>query len=144
MRTAKELFHSTYLPELITTIGHFWNDQNLFETPEIEMEAITAAATRGCTRLQLSYPESFLLAAASHCPELYLHRLLVFFYRAPDLDTQATLLSAYLLMQYVDEVQVPVRIAMSRNISSCGALTNNAISIPLASRNLLSVERRTT
>ncbi|MCJ1382575.1 hypothetical protein MMC17_005688 [Xylographa soralifera] len=130
METTAGLFHDVYLPELTNTIFFFWNDQSLFGTPEIEMNAMTASAKRGCARFKLSYPESFLLAAAIHCPKAYLHSLLTFFSR----NSNSTLLSAYLLMHYVDERQVHVLTAISRNISSCGAEVNTAVLVPFASR----------
>ncbi|RDW57467.1 hypothetical protein BP6252_13805 [Coleophoma cylindrospora] len=133
MEDTRKVFHTLYLPELMNTMSCYWHDPELFPTPEMEIRATTEAANRTSHRLDLAYPESFLLFAASQCPQAHLQGLLEWHIptasETDNHDAKRDLLEAYLLIQYLDEMQVPLRILVSQNIMACGGNPNHSISL---------------
>jgi hypothetical protein len=75
MENARDIFHHTYLPELRNTMGHHWHNNTLFNSPLVEMAAINEASSRGCKRLKLSYPNTFVLSAGTQNPDSNLYSM---------------------------------------------------------------------
>lgn len=121
----RNLFRSTYLPALRNSMGYYWHDGSLFHSPEFEMQVITASTNRCCSRLKLSYPESFFISAASHCPHAQFSELLDLFYPPDMLETERrtrkALLAACLLLQDLEDVQSSLRPTLAKNIIACNA-----------------------
>ncbi|KUJ13415.1 uncharacterized protein LY89DRAFT_651612 [Mollisia scopiformis] len=132
-------FHSIYLPEARNILGNYWHDPALYESAQAEMKSITAATSTRCSQLGLSYPESFLMSVASHCPRQHLVLLFDFFYpTTEELDGQNSinLLGIYLLLQYMDPDVMPLRLAISRNIVACRIEPQKSVYHPLSVRKL--------
>jgi hypothetical protein len=130
-------FHSTYPLELMNILGSYWHDPKLFNSPQEEMRAITAARNTRCAQLELLYPESFILSAASHCHRQHLIMLLDFFYPsngAIDGKVYASLLATYLLLQYMNPELSPLRLATSDNKAACQAVPDMLVHRPLSVR----------
>ena len=72
MNDMREIFLKAYLPEVMSL---YWHEPSLLSSPEIETQAMIEATIRGCNRLELSYPASFIRFTASHCPKTHLHSL---------------------------------------------------------------------
>lgn len=130
MELIGDLFHKLYLPEVKNTMSHYWYSPELFPTPKIEVQVISEAAIRASNRLNLIYPLSFLFFAGSHCPKNHFQGLLnwhISKISQPHPYADRHMLDACLFIQYMDEVQVPLRIALSRNIMKTGTYPNRPI-----------------
>lgn len=115
--------HGAYLPKLRNIICHVWHHSKLYATPMIQEETITATTTRTCHQFQLKYPESFILFAAIQCPGKHLGALVNFYYPSETQGAKSSssklLISAYLLVQFVDEHDPPLRELIANNIMFC-------------------------
>lgn len=117
MEIVEQTFTSTYIPALKTTVARVWHDKDLFDSHDTQYEAVAAATDRICARYGLKQSESLVLFAATQCPRESLEALLDGIYPT---DTEARLRqAAYLLTQFMEETNVPVRILASHNIMTC-------------------------
>ena len=117
MGIVKETFTSTYISALKTTIARVWHDKDLFDSHDTQYEVIAAATATTCATYDLNQSESLVLFTATQCPSETLKALLDGLYPA---DNKAQLrLAAYLLTQFMEEKNVPVRILASHNIITC-------------------------
>ena len=117
MEVVKQTFTSTYIPALKKTIARIWHDNDLFDSYDTQYEAIAAATDRTCARYGLNQSESLVLFAGTQCPIAILIGLLDGIYPA---DDKAQLRqAAYLLTQFMEENNVPVRILASHKLITC-------------------------
>ena len=68
MENMIELLMSTYIPALKTTMATVWFRKDLFDSPDVQHEAVTATADRTCALYNLNCQDSLVLLAATHCP----------------------------------------------------------------------------
>ena len=93
-----ELLISTYKEVFETTMVTIWFEKDLFDSPGMQREAVTAVTDRTRALRKLNRLDSFVLVAATHCPRDILKILLDEVYPA---DTRARLRqAAYLLTQF--------------------------------------------
>jgi hypothetical protein len=121
----------------MATMSRYWHDENVFESPEMQTQMMMQAVSRGCSRLHLSYPESILLFAPSHCPARHLEELLKCYLgpdpKRDDADmAKRVLLNAHLLSVFAEEnqsSQTMVTGAIMKNMSAFGANVNTPITL---------------
>ena len=132
--------YQPYLSEMTRTMGLYWHDSALFRTPEIQLQSVSDATRRISSRLHLTYPDSFLMAAASHCPNDQFEGLLTYFYplnnRDSSTENKRSCLAAYLFIHWVDERLIPVRRSILRNVNVLCDSPNRPADIPSSLRKL--------
>ena len=112
-----ELLMSKYIPALKTIMATVWLRKDLFESPDVQHEAVTGAADRTCALYDINGKASLVLLAATHCPREPLRILLDGLYPA---DNEARFRQAvYLLTQFMEETEFPVRMLTVEAITTC-------------------------
>ena len=109
-----ELLKDIYIPALKTTMATVWFQRDLFDSPNTQHEAVTAATDRTSALYSLDPVTSFTLLAATHCPPEPLKVLL------EGLNNKAKLRqAAYLLTQFMNETAFPDRTLAAETIMTC-------------------------
>lgn len=112
-----ELLVSTYIPALKTTMATVWFRKDLFDSPDVQHEAVTATADRTCALYNLNRQDSLVLLAATHCPREPLQILLDGLH---PVDNEARFRqAAYLLTQFMKETDFSVRMLTAETIMTC-------------------------
>ena len=129
MEFDNDLMESFYRSEMMTTMDHYWGDW----TTSKSFSSLSQPRVRGNSRpsrtliMPTHFP--FVISAACQCPTEYFQILL-------DLALAASMISspmvkhefaAYLLIRYLDEVEVPRRIALSKAIVAYRLSPNEAL-----------------
>lgn len=132
MDDGRVLMKKFYWSKMITTMDHYWGDP----AGSTSSGSLSRPPLKGTGRLSrtltLRNPFPFLLSAACQCPTEYFDALrdLVL---TPSMKSNPMVrdeFDAYLLISYLDEVQVPRRIALSRAIVASRLSPNQPISLP--------------
>lgn len=117
MENMTELSMSTSILALKKVMATVWLKKELFDSPDIQHEAVTDTTDRICALYNLDRFESLVLLAATHCPREPLKLLLDGLYPA---DNEAKLRqAAYLLTQFMEETAFPVRFLTAETIMTC-------------------------
>ena len=112
-----ELIMSTYKPALKTAMATVWFEETLFDSPNAQHEAVTAATDRTSALYNLNQLDSYVLVVVTQCPRDILKILLDEFYPA---DSGARFRqAAYLLTQFLNETGTSVRMLIVEKIMTC-------------------------
>lgn len=132
MDDGRFLMENFYRSEMTITMDHYWGDPAGSKSSGSLSRPPVKGPSRLSRTLTMRIPFPFLLSAACQCPTEYFDALL-------DLVLAPLVISnpmarhefvAYLLICYLDEVQVPRRIALSRVIVASCLSPNQPISLP--------------
>ena len=132
MGNGRVLMEEFYMPEMMRTMDYYWGDPaSLVSSGSLSLRP-GGGTSRLLRTLTMRTPFPFLLSAACQCPTEYFDALL-------DLALAPSMISnpmasyefvAYLLIRYLDEVQVPRRIVLSKAIVASRLSPNQPVSLP--------------
>ena len=117
MENMKELLMSTYIPALKKAMATVWLRKDLFDSPDVQHEAVTATVDRTCALYNLNRQDSLVLHAATHCSWKPLTILLAGLYPADNIARFRQ--AAYLLTQFMKETDFPLRMLTAETIATC-------------------------
>lgn len=108
---------STYIPAVKTIMATVWFRKDLFDSPDVQHEAVTAIADRIRALYNLNCQDSLVLLTTTHWPRESLQILLDGLYLA---DNEARFRqAAYLLTQFMKETDFSVRMLTAETIMNC-------------------------